>query len=219
MLDNKGCYIIGAGGMAREVLNIFIDLNRGGEIIGFLEENCQRTGKSLNGKMIDDMSILHNINNNIKLICAIGTPLRSRLIESTKNLGFKYETVVHPSVIKSEWVTFGDGDIICAGNILTNQITIGNDVIINMGCTIAHDVNIGNYTTISPGVHISGNVSIGDKCVIGTGAVIIEKISIGSGSIIGAGAVVTKDIPENVLAVGIPAKPIKRLRLKSEEVK
>lgn len=205
-------YIIGAGGFAREVLNIFIDINRDGEIIGFLEENCQRMGNFLNGKRIDDISILDNINdNNIKLVCAIGTPLRSRLIESTKKLGFVYETVVHHSVIKSEWVTFGKGNIVCAGNIFTSQIIIGNYVIINLGCTVGHDVNIGAYTTISPGVHISGRVSIGDKCFIGTGTVIVEKISIGNGSFIGAGAVVTKDIPENVLAVGIPARPIRKL--------
>lgn len=212
-------YILGAGGMAKEVLNIYEDLDRDEEVVGFLEENCHRRDDILNGKPIDDVSILKNLDqNNVKLVCGIGTPLKKQLIEYSTKLGYKYDTILHPSVIKSKWVTFGEGNIICAGNILTNQINVGNHTIVNSSCTIAHDVNIGMYTTISPGVHISGDVSIGDECFIGTGAIIVEKVSIGKGSFIGAGSVVVKDIPENVLAVGTPAKPIRKLT-ESEWVK
>jgi len=205
-------YILGAGGFAREVLNIYIDLGKDAEVAGFLEENCQRRDALLNEKIMGDISILNSLDRyNIKLICGIGTPLRKRLIEYTKELGYKYDTIIHPSVIKSKWVTFGEGNIICAGNIFTSQITIGDYTIVNLDCTIGHDVNIGEYTTISPGVHISGKVSIGNGCFIGTGVVIAEKISIGMNSCVGAGAVVTEDIPENVLAVGVPAKPVRKL--------
>lgn len=208
-------YILGAGGFAREVLNIYIDAGRENEVVGFLEENCQRKGEILNGKPIDDVSILEKIEeakrHSIKLICAIGTPLRRRLIEYTERLGYDYDIVIHPNVIKSRWVTFGKGVIVCAGNILTSQITIDRHTIINLDCTIGHDVHIGKYCTISPGVHISGRVKIGDCVFIGTGAVIAPRVNIGSNSIIGAGAVVINDIPENVLAVGVPAKPIRRV--------
>jgi sugar O-acyltransferase (sialic acid O-acetyltransferase NeuD family) len=206
-------YIIGAGGFAREVLNIFTDLSRNKEVEAFLEENCQREGALLNEKPIENFSILNGINpqNDIKLICAIGTPLRKRLIEHTKQLGYRYETVIHPSVIMSKWVSFGEGNIICAGNILTNQITIDKHVIVNLACTIGHDVTIGKYTTLSPGVNVSGRVNIGDECYIGTGVAIIAKVNIGNKSYIGAGAVVVNDIPDNVLAVGIPAKPVRKL--------
>jgi len=205
-------FILGAGGFAREVLNIFTDLYRESFVLGFMEENCNRNGSILNGKNIFDVdTYLPSPPTDIKLICAIGTPLRKRLIEKTKTMGHKYITVVHPSTIMSRWVTLGEGVIICAGTILTNQISIGDYSIINLGCTIGHDVTIGKYTTISPGVHVSGKVSIGDECFIGTGAVINEKVSIGTGSFIGSGAVVTKDIPENMLAVGVPAKPIRAL--------
>jgi sugar O-acyltransferase (sialic acid O-acetyltransferase NeuD family) len=205
-------YILGAGGLAREVLDIYTDLGRDNEVVGFLEENCQRKGHILNGKPINDVSILSNLDgNNVKLVCAIGSPLRKRLVEYTKKLGYEYDTVIHPSVIKSKWLTLGEGSIIYAGNIFTSQATIGGHTIVNPGCTIAHDVVIGKYTTISPGAHISGRVSIGDECFIGTGAVIANDVSIGKGSYIGAGAVVTEHIPESVLAVGVPAKPIRNL--------
>lgn len=209
-------YIVGAGGFGREVLNIFIDLDMENNVLGFLEENCRRRGELINGKPVDDLSILEKIpereKENIRLVCAIGNPIRKRVIEYTKELGYKYETIIHPSVIMSRWVDIGEGVIICAGNILTNQISIGDHTIINLSSTIGHDVTIGKYVTISPGVNISGRVSIGDQTYIGTNASIIPKIKIGKKCLIGAGAVVTKDIPDNTLAVGVPAKPIRIIK-------
>lgn len=207
-------FILGAGGFAREVLNIFSDLNRNEDVLGFLEENCQREGKLINNKPVYDVSKLNDFDkDDIKLVCAIGTPLRKKLIEKTKKLGFKYETVIHPSVTMSKWVELGEGCIICAGNILTNQIEIGKFSILNLACTIGHDVIIKDYTTLSPGVHVSGKVHIGKECFIGTGVVTVEKLKIGKNSFVGAGAVVAKDIPDNVLALGTPAKALRKLTL------
>jgi sugar O-acyltransferase (sialic acid O-acetyltransferase NeuD family) len=205
-------YILGAGGFGREVLNIFSDLNRSNEVVAFLEENCQSPGRIINEIPVYDTDILTKTEKvQPKLVGAIGSPLRKRLIEKTINLGYQYETIIHPNVIKSKWLTLGNGLIICAGTILTNQINVGNYSIINLSCTIGHDVTIGNYVTISPGVHISGNVSIGDGCFIGTGVSIVDRVRIGHNTYVGAGAIVTGDIPNNVLAVGIPAKAIRAL--------
>lgn len=207
-------YIIGAGGFGREVLNIYIDLGREEEIAGFLIENCDKQGTKINEKPLHDITLLNNIEmSNVKLICAIGTPLRKRLIEDTKSKGFSYDSVIHPSVVKSRWVAFGEGTIICAGNIFTSQIKVGDYSIVNLSCTIGHDVEIRKYTTISPGVNVSGRVTIGDECFIGTGVSIIEKVTIGNQSYIGAGSVVVNDIPSNVMALGIPAKPVRKLDL------
>ncbi|MEM4293977.1 MAG: acetyltransferase [Thermoplasmata archaeon] len=205
-------YILGAGGCARETHNILVDLGLETEFAGFLEDNCQRRGTLLHGHPIDDTSILQNMKTeDVRLICGIGSPLRKKLIERTKKMGFRYMSVIHPSVIKSKWVNFGEGVIICAGNIFTSEITIGDFSIVNLDCTITHDVSIGKYTTISPGVHISGKVSIGDECFIGTGAVIREKVHVGNRVFIGAGAVVTKDIPDDSLAYGVPARVVRQL--------
>ena len=207
-------YIIGAGGFGREVLNIYIDLGREEEVAGFLIENCDSPGSPVNGKPVYDITLLDSIDTTgVRLICAIGTPLRKRLIENTKGKAYGYDSVVHPSVIKSKWVAFGEGTIICAGNIFTSQIDVGDYSIVNLSCTIGHDVQLGKYTTISPGVNISGRVTIGDECFVGTGVSIIEKVTIGNRSYIGAGSVVVDDIPSDILALGVPAKPVRKLDL------
>ncbi|MEM4523329.1 MAG: acetyltransferase [Nitrososphaeria archaeon] len=205
-------YIVGAGGFAREVHNILIDLGLDDEVIGFLEDNCQRRGALLHGKKIDDTSILQNLDpNRVKLVCGIGSPLRKKLIERTKKMGFSYMTLIHPSVIKSKWVEFGEGAVVCAGNVFTSEGIIGDFSIIYPNCTITHDVVVGKYTTIASGTHISGNVTIGNECFIGTGTVFVEKVRVGDRVFIGAGSVVTKDIPDGVLAYGVPAKVVRKL--------
>jgi sugar O-acyltransferase (sialic acid O-acetyltransferase NeuD family) len=205
-------YILGAGGLGREVLNIYIDAGRDSEVAGFLEENCQAIDSIVEGKPVQDVSILNNLDRaSTKLICAIGTPLRKRLIDHTRNLGFDYDTIVHPKITKSQGVVLGEGIIISAANNISCQITMDDYVILNGSCTLGHDVRIGKYTTISLGVLISGRVSIGDKCFIGVGAVIVDRVKIGNKSFIGAGAVVTEDIPDNVLAYGVPARPVRKL--------
>jgi sugar O-acyltransferase (sialic acid O-acetyltransferase NeuD family) len=109
----------------------------------------------------------------------------------------------------SEFIELGEGVIICAGTILTVNIKIGNHVIINLNCTIGHDTIIEDYCSMMPTVKINGNNHLHKGVYVGTGATFIHQVTIGAWSTIGAGAVVVKDIPENVIAVGIPAKVIK----------
>lgn len=223
-MSNSKVYLLGAGGFAREALDIYTDLNRAGDVLGFVEQNSKRDGGILNGKKIFDEKILDNVPSGVKLIGAIGSSKRRVWIERLEQQGFKFDTVIHPSVIKSKWVKFGDGCIICAGNIFTCNIDIGNHTIVNLGCTIGHDVKMGSFITVSPRSNISGNVTIEDEVWVGSGSTIIEKISIGKGSYIGAGACVTKDIPAKTLAVspqrdlqycrireGVPAIPKKKV--------
>ena len=203
-------YILGAGGYGRVVLNMYEDLDKYDEVGGFLEKNCQRQGQLVNGKPVYDESMLSTFND-VKLICAIGNPLmRSRLITSLDN--YEYDTIIHPAaIVPKKWVEIGKGSIIMAGAVLTPQNVIEEHVVVNVQSSLGHDTRVGKYTYIASGVHIGGRVSIGSECWIGMGSVIKQNVSIGNRTFIGAGAVVVDDIPDNVLAVGVPAKPIKTL--------
>jgi sugar O-acyltransferase (sialic acid O-acetyltransferase NeuD family) len=209
--------ILGAGGFGREVLDILIAQNRISKkwkILGFIDENPELHGEVLNGyPVLGSFDWFSNSDETeVKVICAVGdNTSKKKMVERAQVLGLKFANVIHPSVVMTDFVTLGEGVVICAGCILTNQITIGNHVIINLDVTIGHDTIIENYCTLSPGVHISGRNKIEEGANIGTGAVTIQGITIGRWSIIGAGAVVVQNIPDNVVAVGTPAKPIKRI--------
>lgn len=208
--------ILGAGGLAREVLDILLAVNalkQEYEILGFIDENPMNHGKELNGfPVLGDFTWFKTIDSrSVRVVCAVGNPVaRRKVVLKALSQGLEFcDSIIHPTAVVTPFVTFGKGVVIAAGCIFTNQIKIGNYVYINLDCTIGHDSVIGDYCNINPGVHISGNVRIETGCDIGTGAVIIQGITIGEWSIVGAGAVVVDNIPANVTAVGVPAKVIK----------
>jgi acetyltransferase-like isoleucine patch superfamily enzyme len=75
---------------------------------------------------------------------------------------------------------------------------------------IHHDSRIGVFTEIAPLAVITGHVKIGDYSFIGANATVLPDLTVGSYVIVGAGAVVTRNIPDNTVVTGIPAKTAKK---------
>jgi sugar O-acyltransferase (sialic acid O-acetyltransferase NeuD family) len=207
----KNIVIIGAGGFGREVKWLIDEINEVGRqwnFLGFIDDNLSKGTIVNDSIVIGDLAWLNE--QNLNVVCAIGDPnVKKRVLDQLTNSDNKYPVLIHPDVRMSKFIDIGEGTIICSGCILTVNIKIGKHVIINLDSTVGHDAIIGDYSTILPSVNISGHVNIEELVSVGTGAKIIQELSIGRNTIIGAGAIVTKDIPKNVVAVGIPAKPIK----------
>lgn len=109
--------------------------------------------------------------------------------------------------------------------------SIGNHVWINFGLTLVDDtyITIGDNTQLGPNVTIATAthpldpilrkegyqsnkpVTIGSNVWIGAGAIILPGVTIGDDSVIGAGSIVTKDVPPSSVAVGNPARVIRRV--------
>lgn len=210
----KDIVIIGAGGFGREVAWLIENINKNTpewNILGFVDDNNEIQGTEINGyKVVGGIDWLKE--QELYVVNAIGDPvIKKKVIERLKDSTNKYPVLIHPSAIISDKVSFGEGSIICAGNIVTVNIEIGNHVIINLDSTIGHDAIVGDYSTILPNVNVSGGVTIEQCVTLGTGSTIIQGVTIGKNAIIGAGAVVVKDLPANCTAVGSPAKPINKL--------
>lgn len=211
---NKRLCIIGASGFGREVLWLAREFNKTNPENSYNEIVFVDDNKQLHGTEICDVKIVGGVDwlkyNPIPCICAIGAPrVRRKVIAKLEKFGATFETIIHPDVRMSEYVSIGEGTVICSGSILTTQINIGNHVHVNLNCTVGHDVVIEDFSTIAPGVNISGNVNVMMGADMGTNSTVIQGLKIGKGAVIGAGAVVNKDIPDNCVAVGIPARKIK----------
>jgi sugar O-acyltransferase (sialic acid O-acetyltransferase NeuD family) len=208
--------IIGAKGFAKEVLEVFHQLKQL-EKIAFYDDITNDIGELL----YDTFPILKNENevlaffneNGNEFTIGVGNPqLRYKLSKKFVSLGGIFTSTVSNTAIIGH---FGNkiemGCNIMQNVVLTNDIKVGMGTIINQISSIGHDISIGDFCEICPNVSISGNCIIGDMTFIGTGAIVLPKINIGHNVIIGAGSIVTKDIPDNCLAVGSPAKVIKEL--------
>ena len=118
------------------------------------------------------------------------------------------------------------------------NITTGKNFFANHGCTIldAAPVLIGNNVLLAPGVLISTathpiddpeerssgaefalSITIGNDVWIGMGAKILPGVSIGNNVVVAAGAVVNKNIPDNTIVAGVPAKVIRTLCRKEDK--
>lgn len=212
----KSVVIVGAGGFGREVLEIFKaqnEISSSWDVLGFIDDKADLHGKILNGyPVLGGLEWLEkNKKRGLGCVCAIGDcESRRHVTDKIQYTGIRFYNAIHPSVIMSQYVDTGRDVIICAGSILTVNIKIGDHVHVDTNCTIAHDTIIEDYCRLGPGVRINGRDHLGIGVYVGTGATIIQNISVGNWSTIGAGAVVIDDIPENVLAVGVPAKVIRR---------
>jgi len=209
----KSLVILGAGGFARETLDVVDAINAISlkwDVLGFIvNSEYGLPGTVVNNKpILGDFSWLQQ-RPEVYIVCGVGAPeIRQRMILQLSRSS-RFATLIHPSAVLTRWMKIGDGTIITAGCILSNQITLGQHVHLNPDCTIGHDVVLENFVSLAPGVHVSGNVHVEEGSYIGTGANIIEKKAIGAWSIVGAGSTVVKNVPANTTVVGIPAQVIK----------
>ncbi|UOQ68950.1 acetyltransferase [Hymenobacter volaticus] len=148
-----------------------------------------------------------------QFVLGVGNPKVRRLLAAKlRSCRGVLTSIISPKTsIGAFGIEIGDGCTIMEGCILTTDIRVGEGVLLNVCCTIGHDSVIGDYTELMPGTRISGHVQIGENCAIGTNAILLPGVTIGDNTVIGAGSVVTKDVEANVVAVGTPAKVIKRL--------
>lgn len=128
---------------------------------------------------------------------------------------FKIKENDDPILVIGKNVQLNDNVHICA----LQHVEIGNDVLIASNVYISdnsHGIYSGPEKHSNPmtppinRVYQTKPVSIGDRVWIGEGVMILPGVSIGDGAIIGAHSVVNKDVPDNCIAAGAPAKVIKK---------
>lgn len=151
---------------------------------------------------------------NYHFAVTIGNPhgkIRRKLSESLILDGLTPVSLIHHNSYIEDPMTvkLGIGIQMHAYSMICPFSSVGDYCILNTKSLVEHDCILESGVEIGPGAVVCGQVSIGENTWIGAGAVIRDHLTIGKNCIIGAGAVVVKDIPDDQIVVGNPAKHIK----------
>lgn len=116
---------------------------------------------------------------------------------------------------RSQGVEIGEGVEIFGANLFTfgsepYLVSIGNQVTISHNVDfITHDGGMRVARLKHPDAYLYGRIQVADHCFLGAHCVLLPGAKVGTGSVIGSGSIVTGEIPPGVVAIGVPAKPIK----------
>lgn len=192
--------IVGAGSQGAIVADILRE-----RAIGFVDDH-------LAGARVLDLPVLGTIASLAEhphdaIVVAIGdNRARRELTERLVAQGERLATAIHPFTSIAPSATIGEGSMISAGAIVLPRAQIGRGVLLNTKSSVDHDSVIGDFAHISAGATVGGNVRVGEESMIALGASVASGMSIGARTMIGAGAVVVRDIPDDVVAFGVPAR-------------
>ena len=202
--------IVGAGGLAREVLSWISELEKmqnSWKFIGCLSDFPDDLSKHGCDTPIIGAIAGHRVEKNSVYSVAIGAPdMRKKIVEQLQTGGARFVSLIHPTVIIGSRVQVGNGSIICQRVTLTCDISIGRFVLIDCHSTVGHDANIGDLVSLYSHADVTGGVVIGECAKIGSHVSLLPGMKVCGGATVGAGSVVVQNISTPKTYLGVPAK-------------
>lgn len=191
-------------------LEIFDEIDKS-DFLGFIDDG--KEGQDYAGYKVFNRKVLDN--SEASILYALGSENTIGRRESILQGLSLSENRVKTHIWNKDFVgikaVVGEGSFLLKGTIISSNAVLGKCVGILYNSIVHHDCVVGDFTMICSGCILAGGVQLGDNCYVGSGAKIKPGIKIGNNVIIGMGAVVTKDIPDNSIVAGIPAKIINRI--------
>lgn len=180
--------------------------------IGFVDDTPQLLGTNVLAlDVLGPIASLSDIAHDAVIVAFGDNAGRRALTDRLLAAGERLAMAIHPRACIAPSASVGDGSVISAGAIVSPRVTIGRGVIVNTKASVDHDTIVGDFAHVSSGATVGANVDIGAESLIALGASVISGATVGARTIIGSGAAVVKNIPDDVVAFGVPAR-IKRDR-------
>lgn len=203
--------IVGAGGHGMVVADILYRMRQAGasvEPVAFVDDRPSPDRPSILSLPViaGGLAALRSIQFDAVIVAIGDNATRRRIGEHLRRSGTPLATACHPSSVIGLDVEVGTGAMVCAGAVLNPAVRIGVGAILNTHCSVDHHNSIGDYAHVAPGAHLGGEVSIGGEALIGIGATVTPRCRIGNRAVVGAGSVVVRDLPDDVVVWGVPAR-------------
>jgi len=204
--------IIGAGGFAKQLIETISQLKLT-ENVSFYDDTSDIRTSVFNRFPIiksEKEAIEFFEKGDATFVIGVGDPKdRKILFNKFNQLNTLPVNLISPQASVSDYVErIETGIAILPGAVIEGGVILSKGVLVNVGAIVTHETYVGEFSAISPGAILLGECSIGSCTTIGAGAIVLPKIVIGKNVIIGAGAVVNRDVSDNSIMVGNPARKI-----------
>jgi len=198
--------IWGAGGHAKVVFDTAVAM--GYTRVRFIDDRAAAPAELYGCAITAPPGETPSINSSIvEFIVAIGdNRARFRCYSQGLQQGWIPATLIHSSAEVSPHCEISPGCVVLPRAVINAGSFVGPNCIINTGAIVEHDCRLSGHVHISPAATLGGNVQVGAFAHVGIGACVLPGCQIGEGSIIGAGSVILTSIPDEVTAVGVPAR-------------
>jgi len=181
------------------------------EVLGFLDDQ-RAVGEVMAGGRVLGPARSWQALPGVGLALGVGdNALRRLLLEPMVLAEIELATVVHPSAVVAKSASLGAGVVVLALAVINPGARVGRGAIINSGSVIEHDVSVGDFAHVSPNATLAGGATLGELSQLGAGACVLPRVRVGRNCIVGAGAVVTRDVPDNSVCMGVPARVTRQL--------
>lgn len=207
-------FIYCAGGFGKEVYDVARRANqvhRKWDAVYFIDDYATSGGDFYGTKVFRPDAVREQFDPaDVEVVIANGEPLyRKRIYDKLISNQFRLGAIIDNTSLISDTCVLAEGVVITPFCSVSSLATIGINVAVNTMSIVGHDVQLGDHCVISSMVNIGGACKIGDGSYLGMGAQIKEGVTIGRDVIIGMGSVVHNDIPDGMIALGNPARPMR----------
>lgn len=213
LADENGVYILGAGGLGREIVSWNSISNKPVTFLGFIDDCAEEINYEIETatskyKVFSVKQAVSRLRGK-PFIPAIANPeLKKSLVEKLTSAGMKLSSYIDTSSKISPDVSLSTGIIICPDVTVSTNVSINTCVLLNVGTRVGHDCKIGSFSSLLGGNLINGEVSIGDLCLLGAGAIIHPRVIIGNSATAGLGSVVIRNVKPGTTVFGNPAQQL-----------
>lgn len=201
--------VYGSGGHGKVVADILLAAGVSA-LAGFIDDDERRWGALvLNLPVMGGAEWLRQESEKSHLTIALGigeNGARLKVAENCQMWGLELLTAIHPAATVARSALLGIGTVVMAGASINPDAVIGLGAIVNTGAVVEHDTVVGDYAHLSPNAAMGGGARLGPLSHLGLGAVILPGVIVGRQTVIGAGSVVAHDLPDAVVAYGVPAR-------------